>query len=146
MTIVALGSLTACAPQGYEGIQSIAGQTAQDIACKNQNLEPQLWDGLKTYVLEQKTLPQAADLSAAFHREVQTLQDKNPQFSKEDAERLSVQFDGLISTLLSEAPQGEGVTTPQELLLLLSAVDVGDQTTGFRTYLQKKVRGQFSQL
>jgi hypothetical protein len=146
MTIVALGSLAACAPQGYEGIQSIADQAAQDVACKNQNLEPQLWDGLKTFVLEQKTLPQAADLSAAFHRQVEELKSKNSRFSDEEAERLTQQFDSLVSTLLTEAPQGEGVTTPQELLLLLSAVDVGDQSTGFRAYLQKKVRGQFSQL
>lgn len=141
-----MGLLAACAPQGHQALEVIADQAVQDIACKNQNLEPQLWDGLKSFLLEQKVLPQAADLSSALRRQVEKLAEKNSQFTADDVEAVSAELEGLVNTLLSEAPQGERVTTPEELLLLLSAVDVGDRTTVFRSYMQDKVRSQFTQL
>ncbi|WP_413942626.1 hypothetical protein [Bdellovibrio sp. HCB-162] len=143
----ALGMMmTACAPQGYEAANNIASQTAQDIACKDKELETKLWDGLKTYLLEQKSIPTADTMKQAMHDQVDKLAEQNPQLTSGDVKRLSKDLDQLVDSLLSEAPQGERVETPEQLLILLSAIDVGDRTTVFRSYMQDKVRGNFNQL
>lgn len=138
--------MSACAPQGYESMSSIAKDTVNDIACKSQTMETKLWDGLKTYLLEQKSIPSADALKAAFHEQVEQLAANNPQVSSEDMKRLNADLDRLVETLLVEAPQGERAETPEELLILLSAMDVGDQSTNFRAYMQTKVRGNLSSL
>ncbi|MEK2645561.1 hypothetical protein [Bdellovibrio sp. BCCA] len=143
----ALGMMmTACAPQGYEAANNIASQTVQDIACKDKELETKLWDGLKTYLLEQKSIPTADTMKQAMHDQVDKLAEQNPQLTSSDVKRLSGDLDQLVDSLLSEAPQGERVETPEQLLILLSAIDVGDRTTVFRSYMQDKVRGNFNQL
>ncbi|MNK08042.1 hypothetical protein D3C87_259660 [compost metagenome] len=146
LSLAALGLLSACAPQGYQAYESIADQTMQDIACKNQSLETKLWDGLKSFLIEQKSLPLAEDLSAAMRAQAEKLALDNPQLQKEDVDQIAGQMEALVKTLLEEAPQGERVQTPDELLILLSAIDVGDRTTTFRSYMQDKVRSQFAQV
>ncbi len=138
--------MTACAPQGYEAMTNIASEVRNDIACKNTNLETKLWDGLKDYLIEQQEIPESQVLKDALREQVQKLADENPTLSAEDQERLRSQLDRLVTSLLEEAPQGERVRTPEELLMVLSAIDVGDRSTVFRSYMQDKVRGQFTQL
>lgn len=139
--------MSACAPQGYEAVSGIAKDTVNDIACKNsQAMETKLWDGLKTYLLEQKSIPSADTLKTAFHEQVEQLAANSPQVSGQDVKRLKANLDRLVDTLLVEAPQGERVATPEELLILLSAMDVGDQSTPFRAYVQTKVRQDLSAL
>ncbi|WP_373999686.1 hypothetical protein [Bdellovibrio bacteriovorus] len=143
----ALGMMmTACAPQGFDAVQNIASDTVQDIACKDQQLETKLWDGLKTYLIEQKTIPTADVMKEAFHNQVEKLSEQNPQLTSAEVKRLNADLDALVDSLLSEAPEGERVETPEQLLMLLSAIDVGDRTTVFRSYMQDKVRGNFTQL
>lgn len=138
--------VSACAPKGFDSMTDIASQTVQDIACKDKQLETKLWDGLKTYLLEQKTIPEARDLKTAFHDQLDKLTKDNPQSDSKDVQRLKNNLDSLIQSLLEEAPKGERVETPEQLLILLSAIDVGDRSTEFRSYLQSKVRGNFNQL
>lgn len=138
--------MTACAPQGYEAATDIASQTVQDIACKDKELETKLWDGLKSYLIEQKSIPSADTLKTAMHDQLDQLVESNPQMTKEQAKRLRNDLDDLMESLLSEAPNGERVETPEQLLILLSAIDVGDRTTVFRAYMQDKVRGNFKKL
>lgn len=139
-------TLVSCAPKGYEALNQIASQTVQDISCKDQALESKLWDGLKTYLLEQKTLPSAEIMSEAFRQQVESLAQENPQLSREDVARLQQDLDNLIQTLLDETVKGERVETPEQLLILLSAMDVGDRSTVFRSYMQSKIQSQFKSL
>lgn len=138
--------MSACAPQGYEAVSNIANNTVQDIACKSVSTESKLWDGLKTYLLEQKSIPSADTMKQAFHEQVAKLSENNPQLSSEDVKRLNSDLDRLVETLLVEAPEGERVQSPEQLLILLSAMDVGDRSTVFRAYMQDKVRGNLSAL
>lgn len=138
--------MTACSPQGQQAIQKIADQTTDSIACKDQKLEEKLWDGLKSYLIEQESIPTAADLKAALHSQVAKLAEENPRFTSEEQSLLTQNLDQVVESLLAEAPNGERVETSQELLLLLSAIDVGDRTTVFRSYMQDKVRGQLTSL
>ncbi|UOF01960.1 NlpC/P60 family protein [Bdellovibrio reynosensis] len=144
---IALGMMiTACAPAGFEVANDIASQTVQDIACKDKAMESKLWDGLKTYLLEQKSLPEADTFKQAMTEQVEKLASSNPQFGSNDQAKLEGELHTLVDTLLSEAPEGERVKTSEELLMLLSAIDVGDRTTVFRSYMQDKVRGNFNSL
>lgn len=138
--------VTGCAPQGLEVLDSIAKGTIQDIACQNQKLEEKLWDGLKSYIIEQDQMPSSAALQGAFSREIETLAAQDNSLTDQDIRALKKSFNDLIVTLLDEAPEGERVQTPQELLILLSAIDVGDRTTPFRSYLQNKVQDQFGKV
>lgn len=138
--------MTACAPKGYEAVNDIASQTVQDIACKDNQLETKLWDGLKTYLLEQKSIPAADTMKQALHEQLEKLAKENPQLNDKDLELLSKDLDKLVEALLEEAPQGERVESPEQLLILLSAMDVGDRSTVFRAYMQDKVRGSFGRL
>jgi hypothetical protein len=144
--MMSFAALAACSQPGFEALNTIASQTVGDIACKNQNMEAKLWDGLKSYLIEQQTLPDASVLKSAMRAEVEKLQIDNPSLSEADVLRISEQLETLVGTLLEEAPNGERVTSSDELLILLSAIDVGDRTTVFRSYMQDKVQGEFKAL
>lgn len=138
--------LAACSPKGFDSLNDIASQTVQDIACKDNQLEAKLWDGLKTFLLEQKTIPEADDLKSVLHDQVKKLAQENPDLEISKAQQLEEDLDKLVQALLDEAPKGERIESPEQLLILLSAIDVGDRTTVFRSYMQDKVRGNFKQL
>ncbi|MGE5086293.1 MAG: hypothetical protein ACM3MG_08355 [Bacillota bacterium] len=140
------GVLAACAPNSNSALSVVASQTVDDIACKNQKLEEKLWDGLKTYLIEQKEIPSADALKAEMHTQVARLAEANPRLTSEDVARINGNLDQLVSSLLEEAPKGERVTTSEQLLGLLSAIDVGDRSTTFRSYIQDRVRGDFKAL
>lgn len=140
------GVLAACAPNSNSALSDVASQTVGDIACKNQKLEEKLWDGLKTYLIEQKEIPSADALKLAMHSQVAKLAEANPRLTSDDVARINGNLDQLVSSLLEEAPQGERVTTSDQLLGLLSAIDVGDRSTTFRSYMQDRVRGDFKAL
>lgn len=140
------GVLAACAPNSNSALSDVASQTVDDIACKNQKLEEKLWDGLKTYLIEQKEIPSSEALKTAMHSQVAKLAEANPRLTSDDVARINGNLDQLVSSLLEEAPQGERVTTSEQLLGLLSAIDVGDRSTTFRSYMQDRVRGDFKAL
>jgi cell wall-associated NlpC family hydrolase len=142
--LMSFALLAACSPQGFNALNDIASETVQDVACKDKNMETKLWDGLKSFLIEQKTLPDSAALKSAVRSQVEKLQVENPQLTSDDVGRISGDLETLLTTLLEEAPNGERVTTSDELLVLLSAIDVGDRTTVFRSYMQDKVRAEFT--
>ncbi len=146
LAILFLFGLSACAPQDHEAINKIATNTTQDISCKSSELESRLWDGLKEYLIQEEKVLSADSLKEVFHQRFRELQAKNPQTSLVQFRDLQNKMDNLIDTLLGEAPQGERATSSSELLILLSAMDVGDQSTPFRAYIQPKVRQQLSDL
>lgn len=138
--------VTACSPQSKEAIDQLASETIQDIACKDNEFETKLWDGLKTYLLKQKSILDAETMQQALHENVEKLTTGQPNLNQEHVAILKRDLDSLIQSLLDEAPQGERVQSPEQLLILLSAIDVGDRSTVFRSYMQDKVRNQFTQL
>lgn len=138
--------LAACGQQYPAAINGMASQTVSDIACKNQQLEEKLYDGLKSYLIEQKTIPTANELKSAMRTQVDQLAQNNPRMTSAQVARLQGDLDSLVDSLLSEAPQGERVETPEQLLGLLSGIDVGDRSTTFRAYIQDRVRSNFNQL
>lgn len=138
--------MTACAPNGYQAIQDIASQAVPDVVCKPQAFETKLWDGLKNYLMEQESIPTSEMLKSAIQEQVEQLRAKNPKLTQAESDRLNASFEKLIHSLLDEAPEGERVESSEDLLLLLSAIDVGDRSTEFRSYMQDKVRRQFKDL
>ncbi len=138
--------LAGCGQQYSVAVDGMASQTVSDIACKNQQLEEKLYDGLKSYLIEQKSIPSATELKSAMKAHVDKLAQDNPRMTLEQQSRLQTNLDQLVDSLLDEAPQGERVTSSEQLLGLLSAIDVGDRSTTFRSYMQDRVRSNFNQL
>lgn len=144
-----LAMMSAACSQGGGGTDNIASQTVNDIVCPAQlpeQVETNLWDGLKTYLIETKTIPTAKEMKASFQTQLKTLAETNPQIEKSKIEQVSADLSNLVQSLLDEAPKGERVQTADELLILLSAIDVGDRSTTFRSYIQDKVRENFNKL
>ncbi|WP_413587579.1 hypothetical protein [Bdellovibrio sp. HCB274] len=138
--------LAACGQQLPVAIDDMASQTVSDIACKDQKLEEKLYDGLKSYLIEQKTIPTAEELKTAMKSHVDKLASENPRMTSAQTVQIQKDLDGLVDSLLAEAPQGERVENSDQLLILLSAIDVGDRSTTFRNYMQDRVRANFNQL
>lgn len=138
--------LSACSPQGFEVINSVANKTTQNIACKSTTMEEQFWDGMKEYLIQEKTVLKADDLQAAFKSSFSELRKQNPQIQEAQFSALKKQMSSLIETILAEAPEGERVDTSDELLILISSLDVGDRSTPFKAYLQSKIRRQLTDL
>ena len=139
-------AMTACAPQSHQALDNIASNTASDISCKSQQLESKLYDGLKSYLIEQQAIPTADEMKAAFHSQVDKLADENSRMTGDQKTQLNSNLDQLVDSLLVEAPTGERVTDSATLLQLLSAIDVGDRSTTFRAYMQDRVRANFTAL
>jgi hypothetical protein len=138
--------LAGCGQQYSVAVDGMASQTVSDIACKDQQLEEKLYNGLKSYLIEQKTIPSATELKSAMRTHVEKLAQDNPRLTAEQQSRIQTNLDQLVDSLLEEAPQGERVETSEQLLGLLSAIDVGDRSTTFRSYMQDRVRSNFNQL
>ncbi|WP_413294005.1 hypothetical protein ACLSU7_02625 [Bdellovibrio sp. HCB185ZH] len=138
--------LAGCGQQYSVAVDGMASQTVSDIACKNQQLEEKLYDGLKSYLIEQKSIPSATELKSAMKVHVEKLAQDNPRMTAEQQSRIQTDLDQLVDSLLEEAPQGERVESSEQLLGLLSAIDVGDRSTTFRSYMQDRVRSNFNQL
>lgn len=109
-------------------------------------MEAKLWDGLKAYLLEQKEVLTAEALKEALVEKLKKASSEDPNFHDKDLNLLEGELESLVTTLLEEAPRGERVNSSEQLLLLLSALDVGDRSTEFRSYMQTKVRRQFQSL
>lgn len=144
-----LTMMSAACSQGGGGTDNIASQTVNDIVCPAQlpeQVETNLWDGLKTHLIETKTIPTAKEMKASFQSQLKTLAETHPQIDKSKIEQVSADLGDLVQSLLDEAPKGERVESADELLILLSAIDVGDRSTTFRSYIQDKVRAKFNKL
>jgi hypothetical protein len=136
--------LSACSHENHSRENLIAGKAVQDIACKNQDFETRFWDALKTDILEQTTLISVEDLKKAIKANVAELAFVNKVSSHSDLSELSLALEKLIDHLLRDAPKAEQVTTAQEILGLISAIDVGDRSTPFRSTIQDQVREDFA--
>lgn len=143
--LIGMMALSACAPQSNFQLKDIASQTVEDIACQNSTMETKLWDGLKDYLLEQKQLPDVSVLRNAMIGEVSAMAATSGS-DDTSSRQLKEELINLVDVILREAPEGERVETPEELLMLISAIDVGDRSTVFRDYLQTKVRRQFDRV
>lgn len=144
-----LTMMSAACSQGGGGTDNIASQTVNDIVCPAQlpeQVETNLWDGLKTHLIETKTIPTATEMKESFQKQLKLLAETNPQIDKSKIEQVSADLGDLVQSLLAEAPKGERVQSADELLILLSAIDVGDRSTTFRSYIQDKVRAKFEKL
>lgn len=131
---------------GVKELESVARQVTDDVTCKSSGLEQNLFDGLKDYLIERSEMPSAQDLKKALAANFSERQDLRSGQNARISQKVQSDLDGLIDILLQEAPEGERVTTPEELLILISAIDVGDRSTPFRSYLQDKVQGRLGRL
>lgn len=137
--------LAACAPKhADEATTSIAKDTVESLSCED--FQSSVWDGVKNYLQQQQTLPSVYDMSLALKQQLTQLQDTHPDITQDQINALTLDLNALFTAILEEAPSGEKASTPQQLLILLSAIDVGDKTTAFRAYMVNKTTALFAQV
>lgn len=135
--------LSGCSHMINSQVEFLAKKTVQDVACKNKDFESRFWDGLKSYLIDQKQPLSVKDLKSAIHQKVIELGKQDTRVTAQILQEINFALDKLINDILVEAPAGEGAETAQQLLGMLSGLDVGDRSTDFRSYIQDKIRADF---
>lgn len=137
--------LAACAPKLDSAVQDAASNVVQDVPCQT-SFKATVWDSTKEYLIQQKTIPTAQEFNHHISAEIKKMASEHPETSSAAWQNLESDMHELYSTLLDETVAGEDVRTPQQLLGLLSAIDVGDRTTSFRSYMVGKTEKVFAKV
>lgn len=134
----------ACAPKNFENIQQIAQESTGAIGCEN--FESRTWNAVDRYLIEQREIPSAEELKEHLKLSLKELKGPQDSLTEEKLDILSQKMSELFDILLAEAPEKEQIKNSDELLALLSALELGDHTTEARVYLQSRVKAQFAQI
>lgn len=135
---------SACAPSFQPAVNEIAKSTVDSLSCDD--FESSVWDGVKTYLLEQNEIPSAFAISLAINSQLEDLKLSHPQITQDQVNTLALDLDSLFQAILEESPSSGGADTAQQLLLLISAIDVGDRTTTFKSYMVDKTKNLFAKV
>lgn len=137
-------AISACAPKNFEALQQVASDTTTGIGCSS--FESKTWDAVNRYLIEQNSVPTAAELKDHLKLSLNGLKAPGEKLSEEKLYTLAQSFDELFEVLLTEAPQLEKTEDAQALLALLSALELGDHSTETRVELQSRVETQFAKI
>jgi hypothetical protein len=132
----------ACAPK-EASTHKMASAISDAVVCRDPQVREKIFEKLKEYLLKEKVMLSSEDLGVNLNKYFESFKVSNNVSQDIDVFRVKVLVGNLIIMLLREAPEGERIETPNQLVLLLSALDVGDQSTPFRAYLQKKIQQTF---
>ena len=137
--------LAACGKSTDPASQDLASNVVADVPCAN-SFKTTVWDNTKEYLIQQKAIPSVETLNQHISDEIQVMKSQHPETSEAAWNALETHLHDLFETILSESSSGENVQTPEQLLVLLSAIDVGDHTTTFRSYMVNKTEKLFQQV
>lgn len=136
----------ACAPKYETSLKRVASGVGNTVICRDPLAREKVFDHMKEYLLEEKVLLPSRALNASVEKFFENLKTLHPEASWEGFDVVQSRVQNLIIMLLKEAPEGERIETAEQLLILLSALDVGDRSTPFRAYLQDKIHQSFLDL
>lgn len=133
--------LASCAPKKFNAIETVAADTKTALGCSD--FESRTWDAMNRYLIEEKSLLSREELNEHLKSSLQGLKTRSGSLSDEQREQLARDLEDLFEVFLSEAPQLEKIQNSQELLTLLSALELGDHTSDSKKHLQTRVKAQF---
>ncbi len=136
--------LSSCAPKNFEAIQQMASDTTSAIGCVN--YESKIWDAVNRYLIEQKSMPVAADFKDHLRLSLKGLKVATETLTTENLNVLENDINELYEIFLTEAPQLEKLNDAKGLLTLLSSLELGDHTTDIKIKLQNKIQTQFAKI
>lgn len=126
----------------------MASDTTSGIGCSD--FESKTWDAVNRYLIEQNSIPTASELKDHMKLSLKGLKATGETLSEEQLNTLAQSFGELFEVLLTEAPQAEKTMEKIEdahaLLVLLSALELGDRTTDSKVKLQSRVENQFAKI
>lgn len=137
--------LAACAQSLDPASQDVAKNVVADVPCAA-SFKTTVWDNTKEYLIQQKAVPSVSQLKEHISTEIKSLKVQHPETSDVALRNLENHLHELFETILTESAAGEDVRTPEQLLVLLSAIDVGDHTTSFRSYMADKTEKIFQKV
>lgn len=135
---------TACAPKNFEHIDLAAKETAGAIGCES--FESRTWNAVNKYLIEQKEIPSAREIKERLVIATKELKGPSGPLASKSIETLNTGVAEIFDILLNEAPQSEEVKNSDELLALLTALELGDETTNSRALLKKKIKKHFEKV
>lgn len=128
-------TLSACSSPFEATYQAISSETVEKLACTD--FEVTFWDGIKDFILQHDEFPESAILSRHVEQKVLEISQKRPDLSENELSNLALSLTSLIQFVFSEARASS--KTPQEMLILISGVDVGDVSSLYKAYMRSEV-------
>ncbi len=141
---IAFLSLAGCINATESSIDNLSKQTIEEMSCAD--FKGTLWDSVKRVVQETQKVPTAFEMSVSLKKQLQKFAETHPEISQDKINNLSLSLNELFKAILEEAPNGEKADTPEKVLMILAAIDVGDKSTVFREYMVEKTKKLFSQV
>ncbi|MFP5520455.1 MAG: hypothetical protein ACLGGX_11165 [Bdellovibrionia bacterium] len=136
------GVLLACGSNFEATYEEIATDTVESLACENFELE--FWDGFKEFIVRHNSFPEAAALNQYIVSQTDVLKAKRPDLTSRQLSYLAEALSELVEFVFKES---EAVSsTPQEMLMLIAAIDGGDQSTAFKQYMVEQTRYRISRI
>lgn len=142
LTISLSLALGACSSPFETTYSQISNETVQKLACPT--FEATFWDGIKEFILQHNDFPESTILSRHVEEKVKNISTERPDLSEAELQNLSTALTSLIQFVFAEALASS--RTPQEMLVLISGVDVGDVSTLYKAYLKSEVEQRISQI
>ncbi|MBC7372067.1 MAG: C40 family peptidase [Bdellovibrionaceae bacterium] len=132
---------SACAPKNLESIQQASSETTAAVGCTN--FEAQTYSAIEKFLVEQNEIPSSEELKHQLKVSLKSLKATQENLTEANVNALSYKVGDLFDTLLIETAQKENVKDANEMLALISALELGDQTTEVRASLQARLKANF---
>lgn len=125
-------------------VRGITDSQVAAIGCPQ--VESRTWDSLNQYLLDHNQVPTLTDLQAALPQSLHALHAQGQNLNTQQNQILTQDLQDLYQLLLVDAPTQVQAKTPDDVLSLLSALELGDRTTLIKQNLQVLIQKQFAQL
>ncbi|MEK7356803.1 MAG: hypothetical protein AAB250_10155, partial [Bdellovibrionota bacterium] len=139
VAIAATSTLAACAPMGSAG-QNLADKAGGEVGC--QSFQQTFWDEMDQIPLDDLAFPSAEAMRIEFEN---ALARRLPNARGADREALSEALTDLYRTLTVDAVRALRVDeqSKEEILGLITSIEIGDRTTAEKSAIQDTVREKF---
>lgn len=136
--------ISGCSPKNSGSVQQVADNTTGAVGCTQ--MQSRTWDALSQYLIEQNQIPSASELKNHLTLSLRSLKSQGQPLTSDQTKVLNQDMQDLYDLLLVEAPQTVKAQSAQEVLSLMSALELGDHTTPQKVALQNKIQAQFAKI
>lgn len=126
--------LAGCAQQVNEKIAQSLEPVTDEIACSHYRYD--VFQSLKEYTIQEQRIPSFEEFSIQLSLKIKQMEEDS-KLNSEQASQLEAETQALLKVILEESQTQ--VKSKDEFLALISAIDVKDNSTAFRKYLNLKV-------
>lgn len=130
-----------CSQPSSQSYQTLSTKVVSQLGCET--FESVFWDSLKDFLIQSQDFPDYSLLSSQM-TSILNESYQGKALSKVQRAELTSDILNLYGFLIEEVTKKS--SSYQEFLLLISALDVGDRSSAFKSYMQDEIRGRLDQI